>query len=215
MHRYRQKSRHRRPSYLLCPSNFLIITPKNVFCGATCPLRTGMVPPSRKKLWLKQIFGRPSESNALLRQVLAGVNRNRRDSPFSLSPVSHPRRKIEPLLRSLLLLPDPPCFPYFNSDASPVERIAEASMRSSPTPSRKERSRPAAVSPTFHRRSSKAPCACAVLLWRGEDWWSPRPMAENLTARTRWGEKPTWMRRQSGWRGGERGAGLARNPLLL
>lgn len=31
-------------SYSLCPSNFRIITPKNVFCGATCPLRTGMVP---------------------------------------------------------------------------------------------------------------------------------------------------------------------------
>lgn len=116
--------------------------------------------------------------------------------------------KIEPLLVSLLL-PDPPCFPYFNSDASPVERIAEASMRSSPTPSRKERSRQTAVPPTFHRRSSKAPCVCAVLLLWGEDWWSPRPMAENLTARTRWGEKPTWMRRQSGRRGRERERGRA------
>lgn len=132
-----------------------------------------MPPPNRHgspliKIVIKKIFGRPSESKALLRQVLAGVNQNRRDSPFSLSPVSHPRRKIEPLLL-LLLLPDPPCFPYFNSDASPVERIAEASMRSSPTPSRKKRSRQPAVSPTFHRRSSKAPCVCAVLLLRGED----------------------------------------------
>lgn len=56
--------------------------------------------------------------------------------------------------------PTPPRFPYFNSDASPVERIAEASMRSSPTPSRKERSRRAAAPPTSHRRSSKAPCVC-------------------------------------------------------
>lgn len=28
--------------------------------------------------------------------------------------------------------PDPPCFPYFNSDASPAARIAEAPVRSSP-----------------------------------------------------------------------------------
>lgn len=28
---------------LLCPSNFRMMVPRNVFCGATCPLRTGMV----------------------------------------------------------------------------------------------------------------------------------------------------------------------------
>lgn len=31
--------------YLLCPSNFRIIIPRNVFCGATWPLRTGMIIP--------------------------------------------------------------------------------------------------------------------------------------------------------------------------
>lgn len=34
-------------SYSLCPSNFRIMTPKKVFCGATWPLRTGMVPLQR------------------------------------------------------------------------------------------------------------------------------------------------------------------------
>lgn len=30
---------------LLCPSNFRMMVPKNVFWGATCPLRTGMLAP--------------------------------------------------------------------------------------------------------------------------------------------------------------------------
>lgn len=132
-------ARHQWKLYSLCPSNFLIITPKNVFCGATCPLRTGMVP--LVKIVIKKIFGCPSGSKPVLRQVLAGVNQNQRDSPFSLSPVSHPRRKICPLLLLRFLPRPPPCFPYFNSDASPVERIAEASVRSSPMWSRKEWSR--------------------------------------------------------------------------
>lgn len=74
------------------------------------PLKTKKIVIKKKKK--KEIFGRPSESKALLRQVLAGVNQNRRGSPFPLSPVSHPRRKIEPLLVSLLL-PDPPVIPLF------------------------------------------------------------------------------------------------------
>lgn len=157
---------------------------------------------------LKQIFGRPSESKALLRQVLAGVNQKAKGLPvlFVTSQSSSEEKNRAPFPCCLFSSPPrapPPCFPYFNS---PVERIAEASMRSS---SRKERSRPAALWPTFPRRSSKAPCACAVLLWRwwGEDWCSPRPMAGSLTAARGKTHMDAQTKRLE--RGGGRGAGLA------
>lgn len=107
-----------------------------------CVLWRNMTPPDRHgsplKIKIKTIFGCPSKSKPVLRQVLAGDNQSQRGSPFPLSPVSHPRKKISP---SAFFPPDPPCFPYFNSDASPVARIAEASLRSSPMWSWKERSR--------------------------------------------------------------------------
>lgn len=98
-----------------------------------CVLWRNMTPPDRHrsslKIKIKKIFGCLSKSKPVLRQVLAGDNQSQRGSPFPLSPVSHPRKKISP---SAFFPPDPPCFPYFNSDASPVARIAEASLRSSP-----------------------------------------------------------------------------------
>lgn len=81
-----------------------------------------MPPPNRHgsplKIVIKKIFGCPSESKPVLRQVIAGVNQNQRDSPFSLSPVSHPRRKICPLLL-LRFLPRPPVFPLFQLRSVP------------------------------------------------------------------------------------------------
>lgn len=73
-----------------------------------------MPPPNRHgsplKIVIKKIFGCLSESKSVLRQVLAGVNQTQRESPFSLSPVSHPRGKSTPFCVSS---PGPPVFPLF------------------------------------------------------------------------------------------------------
>lgn len=59
---------------------------------------------------LKKNLCWPSNSKPVLRQVLTRDNRSQRDSPFSLSPVSHPRKKISP---SACFIPRPPVFPLF------------------------------------------------------------------------------------------------------
>lgn len=58
----------------------------------------------------KKSFGGPSPDRSPKTpsfQVLAGENRSQRGSLFSLSPVSHPRKKSSPSLSF------PPCFPLF------------------------------------------------------------------------------------------------------
>ena len=70
-------------SYSLCPSNFRIIIPKNVFCGATWPLRTGMVP--NLVALSDSAQGRPSGR-------LASSTASHCQRGFSSSLVSHPPR---------------------------------------------------------------------------------------------------------------------------
>lgn len=100
-------------------------------------------------------------------------------------------RKSPPPLLFFFFPSSPPCFPYFNSDSSPVERIAEASLRSSTDVKlwRKEVGKP-----QFHQHFTDAPrkrctrfvsarewmcvstcvCVCVrarggLLLWRREE----------------------------------------------
>lgn len=68
-----------------------------------CVLRRNMTPPDRhgsplrRMIFLKmRISGWPSECEPVLRQVPAGDNQSQRGSPVSLSPLSHPRKKISP-----------------------------------------------------------------------------------------------------------------------
>lgn len=69
-------------------------------------------PLKKKKTGLKQIFGRPSESKALLRQVLAGVNQKAKGLPvlFVTSQSSSEEKKPSPLFLLSLLFssPSPP-----------------------------------------------------------------------------------------------------------
>ena len=178
-----------------------------------------MPPPNRHgsplKIVMKKIFGCPNESKPVLRQVLAGVNQNQRDSPFSLSADSHPRRKICPLLL-LRFLPRPPVFPLFQLRRVPgcAHRRGSRALLADVKQKRKESTNDSLtnISPSLFESTV---CVCALLLLWEEDWWSPRPMAGSLTGPTPWREKPTWMRRQSGWRERARGAGLPANRLLL
>lgn len=213
MHHYRHNSKA--PVKIILTLSFEF--PNNY--SQKCVLWRNMPPPNRHgsplKIVIKKIFGCPSGSKPVLRQVLAGVNQNQRDSPFSLSPVSHPRRKICPLLL-LPFLPRPPVFPLFQLRRVPgwAHRRGFRALLADVKQKRMESVNDSLtnISPSLFESTV---CVCAVLLLWEEDWWSPRPMAGSLTVPTLWREKPTWMRRQSGWRERARGAGLAGNRLLL
>lgn len=200
-----------------------------MFCGATWPLRTGMVP--LQKLWWQKIFGRPSEKSKpvpqnAFRQVLAGDNnRSQRGSPFSLSPVSHPRTKISPPLVSVFFffLPRPPVFPLFQLRRVPgwahLSRrfpalLADVKLERKESVSRSFTN----ISPSLLESAVRVcggawewmlcvrVCAWGSIVVEGEDGWLSEANgweaggAERGAAPTRRREEPTWMRRQSGRR---------------
>lgn len=116
-----------------------------------------MPPPNRHgsplKIVIKKIFGCPSESKPVLRQVLAGVNQNQRDSPFSLSPVSHPWRKICPLL----LLPFLPRPPRVSLISTPTRPRLSASLRLPCAPRRCEAEKKGVDKRQFNQHFTVAP----------------------------------------------------------
>lgn len=73
-----------------------------------------------KKRSLGSPCGREQAPRNATRQVAAAEDRSRRGSPFSLSPVSHPRRRIPPPHPPTpARLPLPPVFPLFQLRRAP------------------------------------------------------------------------------------------------
>lgn len=145
-----------------------------------------------KNLWLPKWAqaGPPSSS--------CGCQPNPKGVPVFFVTSQSSSRKIYPLLRFL------PRSPRVSLISTPMRPRLSASQRLPCAPRRcktgKKRVAKRQLNQHFTVALRKHHRVRAVLLLWGEDWWSPRPMAENLTAPTRWRGKPTWMRRQSGWK---------------
>lgn len=179
-----------------------------------CVLWRNMTPPDRHGSPLKnkdkKIFGCPSNSKPVLRQVLAGDNQSQRGSPFPLSPVSHPRKKISP---SAFFPPRPPVFPLFQLRCVPgcAHRRGFPALLADVKLKRKE-----SVNRSLTNISPSLFESTVRVLWPAREWmrvyccerktdglwgqwlrgWQTRRGATPTLRR----EKPTWMRRQSGWR---------------
>lgn len=101
----------------------------------------------------------------------------------------------------------PPPTPRVSLISTPMRPRLSASQRFPCAPRRCEAEKNGVGKRQFNQHFTVAlrkHSVCAVLLLWEEDWWSPRPMAGSLAVPTLWREKPTWMRRQSGWRESER-----------
>lgn len=119
-----------------------------------CVLWRNMTPPDRHGSPLKnkdkKIFGCPSNSKPVLRQVLAGDNQSQRGSPFPLSPVSHPRKKISP---SAFF---PPPTPRVSLISTPMRPRLRASQRLPCAPRRCEAEKKGVGKPQFNQHFTVA-----------------------------------------------------------
>lgn len=140
-----------------------------------CVLWRNMPPPNRhgspskrnSDFKKKKPFGRPSESEPALRQVLAGVNQNKKGLPvFFVTSQSSSEENRPP--SALAVPPPPPTPPSLSLISTPTRPRLSASQRLPCAPRRRKAGKNGQLNQHFHRRSSKAPCVCvcvrAVLL---------------------------------------------------